>query len=139
MKKIANQFLANYVLMFLISIIIAIFAFLLLDFANHIISDNLVKNNYTAENLMQDDYQTIDTAPVIANGGGVQLINDHYEVVFSSGLNTFTKDRLTTAEFTDFLMASKSKGIPYSYSIKYNAKEQFWLVVTFPTSIRIDL
>lgn len=138
MGKIANQFFANYILMFIISIIIAVFGFLLMDFANHVVSQSLVKNNYTAETLMQDDYNEINTTPVIENGGGVQIINNELEVVYSSGLNTISKDKLTTEELTDFLMASKSKGIPYSYSIKYNAEKQFWLIVTFPTSIRID-
>lgn len=138
MKKIANQFLANYALMFIISLILSFFAFLLMNFADHVISDTLVKNNYTAKSLMQDDYTKIDTTSVIDNGGGVQVINNNYEVVFSAGLNNFEKDRLTKTEFTDFLVKSNSKGIPYSYSINYNETEQFWLIVTFPTSIRID-
>ena len=136
--KIENRFLANYVLMFIISTMIAMFAFMLTGFANDVISKTLVKNNYTAKSLMKDDYKSIDITSVTDNGGGVQVINTNYEVVFSEGLNTIPKDKLTTAEFTDFLIMSKSMGIPYSYSIEYNFKEQFWLVVTFPTSIRID-
>lgn len=137
-RKIENRFLANYALMFIISIMIALLALILLGFANDVVSKTLMKNNFTAKILMRDDYKNIDTAPVISNGGGVQVINDKYEVVFSEGLNTITKDKLTAAEFTDFLIMSNSKGILYSYSIEYNSKEQFWLVVTFPTSIRID-
>ncbi|WP_291353050.1 HAMP domain-containing sensor histidine kinase [Desulfosporosinus sp.] len=136
--KIVNRFLINYILMFIISTMIAIVAFLLLDFANDVISKTLVKNNYTAETLMRDDYKSIDIQSVLDNGGGVQVIGSNYDVVFSEGLNTFTKDKLTAAEFTDFLIMSKSIGIPYSYSIEYNPKERFWLIVTFPTSIRID-
>ncbi|MDF2615027.1 MAG: hypothetical protein K0S71_2813 [Clostridia bacterium] len=136
--KISNQFLVNYLLIFFISIIIGIFAFILMDFANHVISKTLVKNNYTAERLILDDYNKMDTTEVIENGGGVQVIDNNYEVVFSAGLNSFAKDKLTTMEFTEFLMASKSIGIPYSYSIAYNPREKFWLIVTFPTSIRID-
>mgnify|MGYP001561181358 FL=1 len=138
-RKIESRFLANYVLMFIISIMIALFALMLLGFANDVISKTLVKNNYTAESLMKDDYKRIDVAHVIDNGGGVQVINTDYEIAYSAGLNTISKDKLTTAEFTDFLMKSKSIERRYSYSIKYNSKKQFWLVVTFPTSIRIDL
>jgi len=137
--KIKNQFLANYAIMFVISTMIAAFAFLLLDFANSVISKTLIKNNYTAESLMQDDYTKIDITPVIDNGLGIQVIDRNYEVVFSAGLNTLKKNKLTPSEFTDFLTASKSKGIPYNYSIRYNSHEQFWLIVTSPTSIRIDL
>lgn len=138
-RKIENGFLANYVLMFIISSMIGLFTFMLLGFANDVISKTLVNNNYTAKSLMLDNYKAIDAKTVTDNGGGVQVINANYEVTYSAGLNTLSKDKLSTAEFTDFLMMSKSKGIAYNYSIEYNSKEQFWLVVTFPTSIRIDL
>lgn len=137
-RKLENRFLANYILMFVISTMIGIFAFMLLGFANDVISKTLVKNNYTAESLMRDDYRTIDPTGVIDNGGGVQVISANYEVIFSAGLNTLSKDKLSTSEFTDFLIMSKSKGIPFSYSIEYNPKQKFWLIVTFPTSLRID-
>jgi signal transduction histidine kinase len=137
-KKIQNRFLANYILMFMISTMIGLFAFMLLGFANDVLSKTLIKNNFTAESLMRDDFRSIDTTSVIENGGGVQVIDSNYDVVFSAGLNTILKNKLTPAEFTDFLIMSKSIGVPYSYNIKYNPKEQFWLVVTFPTSIRID-
>jgi len=137
-RKIENRIIVNYILMFIISTMIGLFAFLLLDFANDVISKTLVKNNYTAKSLMKDDYKAIDTTSVMNSGGGVQVINDKYEVVLSAGLNTFVEKRLTIAEFTNFLIASKSRGITYSYSIAYNSIEEFWLIVTFPTSIRID-
>ena len=138
-KRIQNRFLGNYVLMFIISTIVALFSLMLLGFANDVISKTLVKNNYTAQSLMLDDYKGINETLVIENGGGMQVINANYEVVFSAGINTISKDKLTTAEFTSFLMTSKSTGLPYSYSIEYNPKEQFWLIVTFPVSVRIDL
>ena len=137
-RKIENQFLKNYVLMFIISTMIGLFAFMTLGFADDLISKTLVKNNYTAQSLMRDDYKSIDWKSVTNNGGGVQVINTNYVVIYSAGLSNITKHRLTTAEFTDFLIMSKSNGISYSYSIKYNSKRRFWLVVTFPTSIRID-
>lgn len=138
-RKMENRFLANYILMFIISIMVALIAFMLLGFANDVISKTLVKNNYLAKSLMRDDYKGIDTASVVKNGGGVQVINANYEVVLTAGIDTISKDKLTTAEFTDFLIMSKSMGIPYSYSIEYNSKERFWLIVTFPTSIRIEV
>ncbi|MGH4124422.1 MAG: ATP-binding protein [Clostridium sp.] len=117
---------------------IALFALMLLGFADDVISKTLVKNSYTAKSLMKDDYKGINATSVIDNGGGVQVINVNYEVVFSAGINTIQKNKLTTAEFTNFLIMSKSNGVTYSYSIEYNPKAQFWLIITFPTSIRID-
>lgn len=136
--KLENRFIVNYILMFVISTMIALFVFMLLGFAGDVISKTLVKNNYTAELLMEDDYSAIDVASVIKNGGGVQVVNKNYKIVFSTGINTFTKEQLTTAEFTDFLTSSKQIGIDYSFSTAYNSNEEFWLIVTFPTSVRID-
>jgi signal transduction histidine kinase len=124
--------------MFIISVILALFALILTSFANHVIADTLTKNHYTAEKLMQDDYNKINPEPVVKKGGGVQVINSNYEIVFSAGINTFKKDKLTAAEFTDFLTTSKSKGVKFSYDIKYNSNRKFWLLVTFPTFLRID-
>ncbi len=137
-RTIANQFLINYALMFIISIMVAVFALILMDFSSDVLSKTLSKNKYSAASLMQDDYNRINTTTVLENGGGVQVISKDYEVVFSSGLNTLPKDKLTTSEFTEFLMATNSRDIPYGYSIEYNDTEQFWLVVTFPTSIRLE-
>jgi signal transduction histidine kinase len=137
-RRIQNRFLGNYVLMFIISTMIALFALMLLGFTDDVISKTLVKNNYTAKILMQDNYKDINTAAVIDNGGGVQVINSNYEVVFSDGINTIPKDKLTKSEFIDFTITSNSVGVPYSYSIEYNTTGQFWLIITFPTSVRID-
>ncbi|WP_050741123.1 HAMP domain-containing sensor histidine kinase [Acetobacterium bakii] len=135
--KIQNRFAADYVLMFLISTIIGIFAIMLLSFASDIISKNLIKYHVTAETIMKDDFNNIDTSEVLANSGGVQVINSDYEVVFSQGINTLPIN-LTPETFTSFLTNSHATEVPFSYSIAYNPRNNFWLVVTFPTSIRID-
>lgn len=137
-RKISNQFFLNFLFMFVISLMIGIFTLMLLDFADHVISNSLVKNIFTAESLMQDDISKIDTSKVIENAGGVQVVDKNYKVVLSEGINTIKKDKLTAAEFTEFLINSKAKGILYNYSIEYNEKEDFWLIVTFPSSFRID-
>lgn len=137
--KIANRFLINYLLMFIISILITIVVLILTDFANDVISKNLIKNQYTANDLMRDDYKAIPYQEVVSNGGGVQVINSKLEVVLSQGIDTINKQNLTMVEWSDFLTNSKRLGIPYSYTISYNEKEKFWLIITFPTSVRIDV
>jgi len=137
-KKIQNRFFANYILMFLISTMVAIFAFLLMGFANDVISKTLVKNNYTAKSLMMDDYRSIDTTEVVENGGGVQVVNTNYQVVLSDGINPIPKSQLSIEEFTEFLIMSRDMNVPFSHSIEYNSKGDFWLIVSFPTSLRIS-
>jgi len=136
-KRIQNRFVADYVLMFLISTLIGVFAVTLLSFASDVISKNLVNHHYTAEKIMTDDLSVIDVEPVLKNGGGVQVVSKNYEVIFSQGINNLP-EVLTPETFTEFLTASQAKGNPFSYSIAYNPRAEFWLLVTFPTSIRID-
>ncbi len=136
--KIKNQFLLNYIIMFLISIIVTVGAFLLLSFFDDMVSKTLMKNNYTASSLMKDDYQQIDFDAVVQNGGGVQIVNDKLTIVRSEGINKFLKDSMTVSEFTQFLINSKKVGVPFNYSIEYNERQHFWLIVSFPTSIRVD-
>ncbi len=137
--KIANRFLINYVLMLFISILITFMVFAITDFANDMINKNLMKNNYTAEQLMKDDYRTIAYEEVLAHGGGIRIITSELETVMSEGIDTIGKEKLSMEEWTEFLAGSKKIGVPYSYDIAYNAEGGYWIIVTFPTSIRIDL
>lgn len=137
--KIANRFLVNYVLMFFISILITIMFFALTSFANDVISKNLMKNNYTAASLMKDDYRAIPYEEVLENGGGIQIIDSDLNVVLSEGIDTIGKSKLTMAEWTSFIAESKRIGVPYSFDIAYHQTGSYWIVVTFPTSVRIDI
>jgi signal transduction histidine kinase len=137
-RRISGQFFINYLTVFVMSIFAAFFALLLMSFAGDVLSKTLTKNSYPASFIMNDDYRQINASPVIENGGGVQVISKEFKVVYSRGLDTIGKAALTPQEFTEFLTQSRSVGISYHYDIAYNEKGAFWLVVTFPTSIRID-
>lgn len=137
-QKMHRSFLLHYGLMLLLSAVVGLIAFTALDFAGSILSGVLVKSRYPAQALLRKDYQQIDAAGVVENGGGVQAINDQYEIVLSSGLDVFQKHALTKEEFTDFLTGSHAVGVPYSHDIAYCLEGRYWLVVTFPTSLRID-
>ncbi|NLK64398.1 MAG: HAMP domain-containing histidine kinase [Tissierellia bacterium] len=135
-KKLSNQFLGNFFVIFFIMILDIVLAFVLLSYASGLISDSLIKNKFPASAIIKDDYRQIDISAVVENGGGIQVVDKEYRVVYSRGLDTIGKDRLTAEEFTTFLTESPKK--PYHYDILYNPKGEFWLIVTFPTSIRLD-
>jgi len=135
-RKLSNQFLINFLVIFLLTILDTILAFMLLSFASRLISGSLAKNQYPASAIIKEDYRQIDASAVVKNGGGVQVVDKEYRVVYSKGLDTIGKNKLTAEEFTTFLTESKSK--PYHYDIHYHPKGEFWLIVTFPTSIRLD-
>lgn len=138
-RKISNQFFISYIIVFIMSIVATFLAVQLMSFADSVISKTLVKNNYTANSIMRNDYTIIDSSPVVEHNGGVQVVNKNLDVVYSDGLNILGNGRLTTEELTDFLIYSNKVGVPYNIDIQYNTVENFWLIVTFPTSIRIDL
>jgi len=135
-RKLSNQFLGNFLVMFLLTIMATVFAFVLLSLSSGLISDSLVKNRFTASSIIREDYRQIDASAVVESGGGVQVVDKEYRVVYSEGLDTIGKDELSTGEFTAFLTESRSR--PYHYDILYQPEGEFWLIVTFPTSIRID-
>jgi signal transduction histidine kinase len=118
------------------TILDTVLAFVLLSFASGFISGSLAKNRYPASAIIKENYNQIDASEVVESGGGVQVVDKEYRVVYSKGLDTIGKDKLTVEEFTVFLTESKNK--PYHYDILYHPKGEFWLIVSFPTSIRLD-
>ena len=135
-RKLSNQFFRDFLVIFLLTILDTVLAFMFLSFASGLIAGSLAKNQYPASAIIQEDYNQIDASAVVENGGGVQVVDKEYRVVYSKGLDTIGKDKLTVEEFTAFLTESKSK--PYHYDILYHPQGEFWLIVTFPTSIRLD-
>lgn len=135
-NKISNQYLRNFIVIFLITVLATVLSFILLSAASSLISGSLAKNRYTASSIIKEDYRDIDTTDIVNNGGGVQIVDKDYNVIFSAGLDTLEKDEFTVQEFTAFLTDSKSKA--YNYDVLYDENGEFWLIVTFPTSIRLD-
>lgn len=135
-RKLSSQFLGNYLVIFLLTILATVLAFVLLSFASRLISGSLAKSQYPASAIIKEDYRQIDSSAVVQSGGGVQVVDKEYRVVYSHGLDTIGKNKLTAEEFTTFLIESKRK--PYHYDILYQPEGEFWLMVTFPTSIRLD-
>ena len=138
-RKLSNQFFINYLIIFLLVILATAIAISLLSLSSALASAAFVKNKYPASSIVKDDYRQIDASLIVKNGGSVQIIDKDYRVVFADGKDTIIKSQLSAAEFTDFLIQSKSKGMLYHHDILYNSKGEFWLIVSFPASIRIGI
>ena len=123
-------------MIFLLTVLATGLAFFLLFIAGKMISGSLVKNQFPASSIIKEDYNEIDATDIVHNGGGVQIVDKNYRIIYSQGLNTFNTDQFTIDEYTKFLTESKSK--TYHYDILYQEQGEFWLIVTFPTSIRLD-
>lgn len=135
-RKISNQFLGHFLLMFLFTILATVLTFILISISSSVIADKLSKNRYKASSIVEENYEKIDYTKVVDNGGGVIVINKDYVVVLQAGLDPIGKTSFTIDEFTKFLTESKST--TYHYDILYEPNGEFWLIVIFPTSIRLD-
>ena len=136
-RRLSSQFLLNYLVILLLTAAATYLALALLGLASGKIAGQLAKARYPASAIIKEDYAQIDASPVILAGGGVQVIDEQLRIVYSGGIDTLGKTQLSVEEFTDFLRRSRSGA--YHYDIVYQPEGRFWLVVTFPTSLRIDL
>lgn len=136
--KIRNRLLINYVLIFFITSIIAVMSFYFLGFLSNMLENRLIKNQFPALSLMKDDVKEIDYNEVIENHGGIQVVDKNYNIIYSKGINVFPKSQLSATEFSNFLIESQSIRRKYSYDIAFNESNEFWLIVTFPVSLRFD-
>ena len=103
-KKLSNQFLANFLVVLLLTIVLTALAFVMLSLASGLIEGTLAKNRFPASAIIREDYRQIDASLIEHNGGGVQVVDKGYNVVMSSGLDTIGKRKLSAEEFTAFLM-----------------------------------
>jgi hypothetical protein len=136
-RKLSNEFLRNFWVIFLLTILATVLAFVLNIRRERTDFRFACKKPLFRRRDHQRGLQAVDASAVVENGGGVQIVDKDYNVVYSSGVDTIGKDKLSVREFTDFLTESKSK--PYHYDILYQPKGEFWLIVTFPSQYGLIL
>lgn len=81
-RKLSNQFFINFLVIFLMTILDTVLAFVLLSFASGFISGSLAKNRYPASAIIKENYNQIDASEVVESGGGVQVVDKEYRVVY---------------------------------------------------------
>ncbi len=134
-KNISRVLWKNYIIMVIVSSVLIIVPFVLMIIITDIMKDKVVSYKYTADSIMCDDINKITVDDVIKKHGGVQVITKDLEVIQLGGLNNLLSNQLSVTEWTDFLLQCNREESEYTYSIAYNEKEKFWLVVEFPVSL----
>ncbi|MBC8061965.1 MAG: HAMP domain-containing histidine kinase, partial [Clostridiaceae bacterium] len=86
----------------------------------------------SATEIMRDDYKDIDASKILKYEGGVQVIDKNYKMVFSRGINPVNVMQFSKSQFTEFLTSSGRNQEDYYYSVKYNDKSDFWLIIVIP-------
>lgn len=133
--SISIQLLKNYIVIFLITTVITLLVVIGLLSINRLGSEDIIYNQLTASKLMNNDYREIDTSGVEDVGGGLQVVNSNFEVVYSIGRDPFVSDQISVKEFTDFLMNTGAN--KDMITVEYNEKEHFWLIVSLPIQVKI--
>lgn len=138
-SRVNTQVLRNYVYLLVFIVLVLFVGLAMTDFVNHILSQNLVKDRFPPSFLIQNEMEESAIAEIAEVNGGVYFIDSNLMLDHLGGIDPFGTKAMSTQEFTRFLTDSRKVGLPYSLQIEYSEALQGWVVVVFPTSLRIDL
>jgi signal transduction histidine kinase len=137
--SISGYLWRNYIFIIVAATLLIIIPYLVLGLLSHIFQGSVKSNQYTATSIMADSIEDIDIKGVIDNKGGVDVITEDLSVIHLGGINTIPITRFTMEQFTKFLMATENGHSDYHRDIEYNDNKGFWLVVTFPVSLKLEI
>ena len=136
--NVVRQLVINYIFVILLIIFSIVLFMGVTDFANHVLTGNLVKDKYNAQMVVDRDFESALLDEIAKGNGGVYFVNDQLEAEHLKGIDPFKLTTLDQSSWTMFLTDSRKSGVPYSINIVYSDVHQGWTIVVFPTSIRIE-
>ncbi len=137
--SISNHLTKSYLLLFPFFILMLVGVIFVGTFlSNQWIESYLPSVEHTAENIIQSDVRAMDVTPITKHGGSVAMVDINGRVTALGGAPLFGKQKLTINEWTDFLTAVADPNEKYTYTVAYDEVGEFWLVVGFPTAVRIQ-
>lgn len=86
----------------------------------------------------KSDMSEIDVMPVTEHGGSVAAVDQQGHITTLCGDPLFDKPVVTMKEWTDFLTSCSDPAGRYSYTVAFEETQRFWLVVGFPSAVRIQ-
>lgn len=137
--SISGYLWRNYIFIIVAATLLIIIPYLVLGVLSQVFQSRVMSNQYTATSIMADSIEDIDINDVIDNKGSVDVITGDLSVMHLGGTNTIPVTQFTMEQFTEFLMKTENAYSDYHRDIAYNKNEGFWLVVTFPVSLRLEL
>ena len=114
----------------------------LLQIYDMVIRSKMNVNVYHASKLIQEDYHQIDTSGIEEKGGSVEVVTPNLEVIHLVGEGCIKEKKMTMTRWCDYMaefgrmQVSASK---YEVSFAYEEQAKYWLVVSFPASIEIQI
>lgn len=135
-KSLTRSYLILFLLFsLLVTIVLAVVTFL----SKQWIKPSMLANWPSAEQLIESEVAKIDVTNVVAKGGSAFVVYTDGRVVSLGGLKLMADDTITMEQWTDFLTKVSNPSEQYEYSIAFNEEKDFWLVVGYPVSVRIQL
>ena len=136
--NVVRQLVINYIFVILL-ILLSILLFLgVIDFANHVLAGNLVKDRYNAQMIADQDFDVGLLEEIASVNGGVYFVTEGLEAEHVIGIDPYKLSDFDLRGWTKFLTGSQKSGVPYNVNVVYSPKHQGWVVLVFPTSLRIE-
>lgn len=137
-NNVVRQLVVNYIFVILL-IVLSMSLFMgVIDFANHVLAGNLVKDRYNAQMVVDQDFDAGLLSEIASVNGGVYFVDESLQVEHFMGIDPFKQRNFDTAGWTKFLTDSQKSGVPYNINISYSLQHKGWVMVVFPTSLRIE-
>lgn len=138
-NSISKQLTKSYLLLFPFFVILLCIVAIIGSLISHDwLATSLPAHQYNVEGLLRDNINEIDLSEVIDSGGGAVVFGDG-TIKELGGHQVFDTTVFSMKEWTNFLTEVSNPTNKKIYSIAYNEKNDYWLVVSVPISIRFYL
>lgn len=137
-NNVVRQLVVNYIFVILLIVLSMLLFMGVIDFANHVLAGNLVKDKFNAQMVVDQDFDTGLLNEIASVNGGVYFVSEDLQAEHLMGIDPFEQRDYDTAGWTKFLIDSQKSGVPYNINISYSSQHKGWVMVVFPTSLRIE-
>lgn len=134
-KQIKHSFLLNYIIIIAMSVVMLFIFLALISFVSYHLESELYKNTYTAAALSEDKNLQSE---ILEKGGGILVVDKDLRLVSSQGVSFTDKTYFTMNQWTDFLTSLNHTNQTFGFTTYFNEEKEHWLIVGFPTSIRVN-
>ncbi|HEX3078607.1 MAG TPA: HAMP domain-containing sensor histidine kinase [Lachnospiraceae bacterium] len=141
-KSIEKSLKAIQLKFYSIVFLFGILLFAIIQIISVLTSDSLLANVYSANKLIKSDYESIDVSGISKNDGSAQIVTKNLEVMTLTGKGIIKEDKLTVSGWSEYISDIAKTEVSagkYDATVAYDDKGEFWLVVSFPASLEIQI
>lgn len=141
-KTIAVKIRKNNVYLFLMYLLVSLLPLLILDVLSNYMENNNMNERFKAESLLYESYSEIEFQEIEEHGGVVDVITEDFQCIHLCGKRLWTEGVLSKEEYTKIMLKvgnSNSVESDYQYDVAYSKEGNYWVIVSFPSELRILL